>query len=66
MGSLNNPAGRSQPVRLDGRPIEPFSATNIAASVFQAINPVFIITLAPVFAALWTGPRVAQFPAGCR
>jgi proton-dependent oligopeptide transporter, POT family len=35
---------------------------NIPASVFQAINPVFIIALAPVFAALWTFLSRRQFP----
>ena len=35
---------------------------NIPASVFQAINPVFIITLAPVFAVLWTYLARRQFP----
>jgi POT family proton-dependent oligopeptide transporter len=35
---------------------------NIPASVFQAINPVFIITLAPVFAILWTYLARRNFP----
>ena len=35
---------------------------NIPASVFQAINPVFIIVLAPVFAALWTFLARRSFP----
>ena len=35
---------------------------NIPASVFQAINPVFIISLAPVFAILWTYLARHQFP----
>ena len=35
---------------------------NIPASVFQAINPVFIISLAPVFAVLWTYLSRRQFP----
>jgi POT family proton-dependent oligopeptide transporter len=35
---------------------------NIPASVFQAVNPVFIITLAPVFAALWTALARRHFP----
>ena len=35
---------------------------NIPASVFQAINPVFIIVLAPVFAALWTFLARRRFP----
>jgi POT family proton-dependent oligopeptide transporter len=35
---------------------------NVPASVFQAINPVFIITLAPLFAALWTYLARRQFP----
>ena len=35
---------------------------NIPASIFQAINPVFIITLAPLFAALWTYLARRQFP----
>jgi POT family proton-dependent oligopeptide transporter len=36
--------------------------TEIPASVFQAINPLFIITLAPVFAALWTFLARRRFP----
>ena len=35
---------------------------NIPASVFQSINPVFIISLAPVFAILWTYLARHQFP----
>jgi POT family proton-dependent oligopeptide transporter len=35
---------------------------DIPASIFQAINPVFIISLAPVFAALWTYLARRQFP----
>jgi proton-dependent oligopeptide transporter, POT family len=35
---------------------------NIPASVFQAINPVFIIVLAPVFATLWTYLARRRFP----
>jgi POT family proton-dependent oligopeptide transporter len=34
----------------------------IPASIFQAINPVFIITLAPVFAILWTFLARRRFP----
>ncbi|MFI5456945.1 MAG: peptide MFS transporter [Isosphaerales bacterium] len=35
---------------------------DIPASVFQAINPVFIIVLAPVFATLWTYLARRRFP----
>ncbi len=35
---------------------------NIPASVFQSINPVFIIVMAPVFAILWTFLARHQFP----
>ena len=35
---------------------------DIPASVFQAVNPVFIITLAPVFAILWTHLARLKFP----
>ena len=35
---------------------------DIPASIFQAINPVFIISLAPVFATLWTYLARRQFP----
>ena len=35
---------------------------NIPASVFQSINPVFIITLAPLFAILWTFLARHRFP----
>jgi proton-dependent oligopeptide transporter, POT family len=35
---------------------------DIPASVFQAVNPVFIITLAPLFAILWTYLARRQFP----
>ena len=35
---------------------------DIPASVFQAVNPVFIITLAPVFAVLWTHLARLKFP----
>jgi POT family proton-dependent oligopeptide transporter len=35
---------------------------DIPASVFQAINPVFIISLAPVFAILWTYLARHRFP----
>ena len=35
---------------------------NIPASIFQAVNPVFIILLAPVFAALWTALARRSFP----
>ncbi|HWT77539.1 MAG TPA: oligopeptide:H+ symporter, partial [Candidatus Methylomirabilis sp.] len=35
---------------------------NIPASVFQSINPVFIITLAPLFAILWTFLARHKFP----
>lgn len=34
----------------------------IPASLFQSINPVFIITLAPVFAVLWTKLAERKFP----
>ncbi len=34
----------------------------IPASYFQAVNPVFIIGLAPVFAALWTSLARHRFP----
>ncbi len=34
----------------------------IPASYFQAVNPVFIITLAPVFAILWTELARRRFP----
>lgn len=34
----------------------------VPASYFQAVNPVFIISLAPVFAALWTHLARRQFP----
>jgi proton-dependent oligopeptide transporter, POT family len=34
----------------------------IPASIFQAVNPVFIILLAPVFAALWTALARRHFP----
>ncbi len=34
----------------------------IPASYFQAVNPVFIIALAPVFAALWTSLSRHRFP----
>jgi POT family proton-dependent oligopeptide transporter len=34
----------------------------IPASYFQAVNPVFIISLAPVFAALWTYLARRRFP----
>jgi proton-dependent oligopeptide transporter, POT family len=34
----------------------------IPASIFQAINPIFIITLAPVFAVLWTFLARKKFP----
>ncbi len=46
----------------DGKTDRTIFGYNIAASVFQAINPVFIITLAPVFAALWTGLARRNFP----
>jgi POT family proton-dependent oligopeptide transporter len=35
---------------------------DVPASVFQAVNPVFIILLAPVFAALWTYLARHRFP----
>ncbi len=35
---------------------------DVPASVFQAINPVFIILLAPVFASLWTYLARRRFP----
>jgi POT family proton-dependent oligopeptide transporter len=35
---------------------------DVPASVFQAVNPVFIITLAPLFAILWTYLARRQFP----
>jgi POT family proton-dependent oligopeptide transporter len=35
---------------------------DVPASVFQAVNPVFIILLAPVFATLWTYLARRQFP----
>ncbi|HWE39364.1 MAG TPA: peptide MFS transporter [Isosphaeraceae bacterium] len=35
---------------------------DIPASIFQAINPVFIILLAPVFATLWTYLAARRFP----
>ncbi len=35
---------------------------NIPASYFQSINPVFIITLAPLFALLWTALAKRNFP----
>jgi POT family proton-dependent oligopeptide transporter len=35
---------------------------DIPASIFQAINPVFIISMAPVFAVLWTYLARRQFP----
>ena len=35
---------------------------DIPASYFQAVNPVFIITLAPVFAAVWTYLARRKFP----
>jgi POT family proton-dependent oligopeptide transporter len=35
---------------------------NVPASVFQAVNPVFIILLAPVFAVLWTYLARRRFP----
>ncbi len=35
---------------------------DIPASYFQAVNPVFIISLAPVFAALWTYLARRRFP----
>jgi proton-dependent oligopeptide transporter, POT family len=34
----------------------------IPASIFQAVNPVFIILLAPVFAAVWTALARRHFP----
>jgi POT family proton-dependent oligopeptide transporter len=34
----------------------------IPASWFQAINPVFIITLAPIFAMVWTKLAESKFP----
>lgn len=36
--------------------------SNIPASVFQSINPVFIITLAPLLAILWTFLARHEFP----
>jgi POT family proton-dependent oligopeptide transporter len=35
---------------------------DIPASVFQAINPIFIVSMAPVFAILWTALARRQFP----
>ena len=35
---------------------------DVPASVFQAVNPVFIILLAPVFATLWTYLARRSFP----
>ena len=46
----------------DGKTDRTIFGYNIAASVFQSINPVFIITLAPVFAALWTALARRNFP----
>ncbi len=34
---------------------EKFVRTDVPASLFQSINPIFIIILAPIFAALWVG-----------
>ena len=39
-----------------------FLGYEIPASLFQSINPVFIITLAPVFAILWTKLAERKFP----
>ncbi len=36
--------------------------SNLPASVFQSINPVFIITLAPLLAVLWTFLARHEFP----
>src|SRR5262249_22919308 len=35
---------------------------DIPASVFQAVNPIFIVTMAPLFAVLWTYLSRRQFP----
>jgi POT family proton-dependent oligopeptide transporter len=46
----------------DGKTNRTILGYNIPASVFQAVNPVFIITLAPLFAALWTYLSRRHFP----
>lgn len=46
----------------DGKTDRIIASYNVPASVFQAVNPVFIITLAPLFAALWTALARRHFP----
>jgi len=46
----------------DGKTDRTIFGYDIPASVFQAINPVFIIVLAPVFAILWTYLARRRFP----
>ena len=46
----------------DGKTDRHVFGTEIPASLFQAVNPVFIIVLAPVFAVLWTALAERKFP----
>jgi POT family proton-dependent oligopeptide transporter len=46
----------------DGKTNRTIFGYDIPASVFQAVNPVFIIVLAPVFASLWTYLSRRRFP----
>jgi POT family proton-dependent oligopeptide transporter len=46
----------------DGKTDRNVFGYNIAASVFQAVNPGFIVLMAPVFAALWTYLARHRFP----
>ncbi len=46
----------------DGKTNRNIFGFDVPASVFQAINPVFIIALAPLFAMLWTFLARRKFP----
>ncbi|HZW35083.1 MAG TPA: peptide MFS transporter [Isosphaeraceae bacterium] len=46
----------------DGKTDRTIFGYDVPASVFQAVNPVFIILLAPPFAALWTYLARHRFP----
>ncbi|CAN5566856.1 oligopeptide:H+ symporter [soil metagenome] len=52
--ALFEQAGSSLNVYTDERVNRTILGWDIPASVFQSVNSVFIITLAPVFAAIWT------------
>ena len=46
----------------DGKTERSLFGIEIPASLFQSINPIFIVTLAPLFAILWTYLAERRFP----